>query len=250
LGPDSIARTTAEGIRLRAEPSTAAPQVNLLNEGTDVIILSGPATDTSDPALEWWEVLPTGDFCDDCSFEPRPGWMTTGPNKEWLLPVDFDCPASSTFTAESWKASHPLLQCFGSDPITLEGIVDYWCCRGITLGTTEPAWLAGDYTDSFIARLRTDTEIATSWGPELHLDPDSGVSLGERGTLARITGHVDDPAAHACRTTLTEDDWERNPDLRWVTTSSLAVYQCRTQFVVDSVDVLDFIPLPTHAPQG
>ena len=183
------------------------------------------------PTLHWSgrQVMPTDDFCDTCGLDLHPGWMTTGPAREWLEPVALDCPTSSTFTAETWDEEQPTLQCFGRRPITLEGILDYWCCRGITLGQTRPAWLASGLSSG--PRLRVAAEEDPSWGPELHIAPQSGVTLPDRGTVVRIRGHFDDPAAETCRTTVTDDEWDRYPDLRWVTLPSLAVYGCRTKFV-------------------
>jgi hypothetical protein len=249
LESGALALTGAEGIRLRSEPAASAAKVNQLRAGTEVIVLSGPVADASDPTLEWWEVQPSDDFCDECPLDPRPGWMSTGPNGDWLRLEEHDCPSISTLTADGW-GSYPLLQCFGSDPIALEGIVDYGCCRGITFGTTEPAWLAGDYSDPVVAHLLVSADSEQFWGPELHLAPGSSVTLGDRGTVARIIGHVDDAAAQTCATTLTDEERDLNPELTWVTTPALAVYHCRTQFVVDSVEVLDFVDLPSPAPQG
>jgi hypothetical protein len=257
LRPDSIAVSHVNDLRMRSAPSTAADQVSTMDVGTRLFVLSGPATDPADPDLVWWEVVPydcaaaddspTG----DCGYDPRIGWVTSGPEGVWLEPVTPDCP--SELTAENPEAFYntpELLACFGSGPIVLEGIVDYWCCRGITFGTTEPAWLAGDYSNPVVAHLRISEQEAASWGPELRINPASGLTLGERGSIIRVTGHLDDPAAQSCRTTVAERDLELNPDLRWVTNPSVAVYGCRLAFVIDAVERLDFVPLPTHAPQG
>jgi hypothetical protein len=122
--------------------------------------------------------------------------------------------------------------------------------RGITLGTTEPAWLAGDYSEWFVAKLRVSEQEAVSWGPELHVNPDSGLMLGERGSIVRITGHFDDPTARTCRTTLLAEERESYPDLPGAASPEQAVFHCRLQFVVDAADRLDLVPLPTYAPQG
>jgi hypothetical protein len=251
LAPDSIAVTTAEGLRVRVDPALSADQVSSLHIGTRVFVISGPATDPADARLEWWQVVPFA--CDGgCGYEPRIGWVSSGPQKDWLFVVEPACRDSFTSadTSADPETFSPveLLACHGSQPITLEGIIDYWCCRGITVGRTEPAWLAGD---PVVARLRVSAAAGSgSWGPELHVDPDSGITLGERGTVARIVGHFDDPAAQACVTALSDDERERYPEMEWVTGVSLSVYQCRLQFVVDSVQVLDYVPLPTHPPQG
>jgi hypothetical protein len=239
---------------MRAAPGTAAAQVgSILDAGTLAFVLAGPSSDPASPELAWWQVVPYACTEDrpDCSYDPRVGWVSTGPDADWLRSVTPDCP--DAFSADDPDAFYDvpgLIACFGDAPITLEGIVDYWCCRGITLGSTEPAWLAGDYSEPFVAKLRHSVEQASSWGPELHVNPESGVTLGERGSIVRITGHFDDATARTCRTTLSAEERELYPDLQEATSPDQAVYHCRLQFVVDAADRLDFVPLPTHAPQG
>ena len=228
-----------------------------MEAGTLVFVVSGPATDPENTDLMWWEVVPyacsplEGDpATGECGYDPRIGWVTSGPEATWLEPVAPTCPRE--LTADNREAFYSLLPellaCFGDDPIVLEGIVDYWCCRGITLGTTEPAWLAGDYSNPVVARLRVSEQEAASWGPELHINPESGLTLGERGSVVRITGHFDDPAAQSCQTTLSAEERELNPE--FAAPAQVAILGCRLQFVVDAVEQLDFVPLPTHAPQG
>ena len=247
--------TTADRIRVRESPSADSAQVNELEAGTRVVVISDPVADASDPALEWWYVMPSEGPCAGCGVDRRPGWMTTGPEKSWLHAENPDCPDSSSFTAETWDDSYTpnavlptLLQCFGNAPIVFEGVIDYFCCPGITIGVTEPTWLAVPmYNASGTGRL---TDDGLSWGPELHVDPVSGVELGDRGTVARVTGHVDDLAAQSCVTTVAPSDLELNPEYRWVMDAPLAIWACRNSFVVDDVEVLDVIPLPSQQPQG
>lgn len=258
LRTDSIAVSRVNNLRVRSAPGTAADQISTIDAGTRLFVLSGPATHPAEPDLQWWEVVPYAcspidddPAAGDCGYDPRIGWVTSGPEGLWVEPLAPDCPRE--LTAENPEAFYnppELLACFGSAPIVLEGIVDYWCCRGITVGTTEPAWLAGDYSNPLVAQLRISEQEAASWGPELRINPASGLALGERGSVIRVTGHFDDPAASSCRTAVAERDLELNPDLRWVTNPSVGVYGCRLAFVIDAVERLDFVPLPTHAPQG
>jgi hypothetical protein len=251
--------TTADRIRVREAPSDNSAQVNELEAGTRVVVISEPVADASDPALEWWYVMPSEGPCGAaCGIDKRPGWMTTGPERSWLRAEAPDCPDGSSFTADTWDENatingllptNALVQCFGNAPIVFEGVIDYFCCRGITLGVTEPAWLAGDYSMPGVARLFSPTTGFT-WGPDLRVDPASGVTLGERGTVARVTGHFDDPAAQSCVTTIDPGVLELNPEYRWTMDPPLAIWACRNGFAVDDVEVLDVIPLPTQQPQG
>ncbi|MGQ0606874.1 MAG: hypothetical protein ACT4OQ_00220, partial [Chloroflexota bacterium] len=250
LEPDTIAMATADGIRVRAEPDRHGDQVATIDAGTRVFVISGPASDRSDAALEWWLVGPYA--CEGgCGYEPRIGWVSTGPEGTWLDRVSVNCLDSyEARDAERFAFAPELLACHGSDPITLEGIIDYWCCSPLILAPTEPAWLAGASTSSYPMLRSSPDATPGAWGPVLRVRPESGVVLGERGALARITGHFDDPAAQTCSTHVPDDVRELNPDVTASISPEGSVYGCRLQFVVDDVEVLDFIPLPTHAPQG
>lgn len=245
-----IARVTADGVRVRRDPGPDGDQAATLDAGTRVYVLDGPTTDPSDPSLAWWLVAPYS--CEDgCGYDPRIGWMSSGPAGDWLVPVSVEC--RPTYTADDYELfwnMPELLACHGNESITLEGILDYWCCSALILSETEPAWLAGESTSSY-PRLRAgpDTDVF-SWGPVLRVDPDSGVVLGERGTVGRFTGHFDDRAAQSCVATIPEDVLALNPDLADTVSPAGTIYACRLEFVVDSIEVLDVIPLPTHPPQG
>jgi hypothetical protein len=241
--------TTADAVRVREEPAATAQQVSALDAGTRVFLLEGPITDPTDAGIEWWRVAPYE--CEGgCGYDPRGGWMSSGPDGEWLEPVALDCESSYTAAdRERFRSSPEMLACHGDEPITLEGIVDYWCCSAMSVGVTEPAWLAGP--PSMYAMLRQGSEVGSAgWGPHMRVDPSSGVVLGDRGTVARITGHYDDPAARTCAVTVSDEDRELNPDIAASITPEGTVYACRLQFVVDDVEVIDVIPLPTQPPQG
>lgn len=250
LAIDEIAVTAADGIRVREEPSAAAEQLSALDAGTRVFLLEGPVADRTDSALEWWRVAPYA--CDGCpGYDPRIGWISSGPEGEWLDSVTLECRDSYTAAdAERFPSPEEMLACHGSNSITLEGIVDYWCCSELSIAVTEPSWLAGT-PGSMFAMLRQDVAGESGgWGPHLRVDPSSGVELGDRGTVARIIGHYDDPAARTCVATVSDDDRALNPNVVESITAEGTVHRCRLQFVVEDVEVLDFVPLPTHAPQG
>lgn len=250
LAGDGIALSVVDSLRVREEPSLEAEQVSEIDHGTRMFIISGPESDGADPSLEWWLVAPYA--CEGgCGYDPRIGWVTSGPDRGWLAPAAPECPASFTpDNAVVWYSSPELLACLGSEPITLEGTIDYWCCSAFSFATTEPAWLAGECC-SIEPKLRHSAEPNVgSWGPPLRVDPTRGIELGERGTVARITGHLDDHAAADCVANIEPDDLALNPNLEWTIAKTVVEYGCRLEFVVDSVEVLDFIPLPTHPPQG
>ncbi len=242
---DSIALTAADGLRLRAEPGQSGEQVGTLPAGVRLFVISGPEQTDDDPSLAWWEVsaFECGTACGDRSF----GWVSSGPDGAWLEPAQPNCPSSFPPETLFEVAPTELLACFGNEPIELEGILDYWCCEPATFGQTDPAWLAAWAP----GRLRVSAEAdSAAWGPIQHVNPASDVELGERGSVVHLTGHFDDPVAQECVTTIAPEDLELNPQLAWVTTPSLAVFGCRTSFVVDTVELLDTVLLPTPVPQG
>ncbi len=70
------------------------------------------------------------------------------------------------------------------------------------------------------------------------VSPPGGPSVQPRGTIVRVTGHFDDPAAAGCviRTTAYQSTW--------VVWTGAAELLCREQFVVTEIEKTGFMALP------
>jgi hypothetical protein len=156
---------------------------------------------------------------------PQVGWVAAAAKdgEPWIAPWSGTCPEQ---TLDGIRYVHPqvVLGCYGGEELTLEGKIR--ACDVGGAGDIEPAWLYQpscelvpfDYLPGLIGGL----VLRHKAGVEL---PD------ERGTAVRVVGHFDDSAAQRCSAPAPTGVEETPPEI--------VVLQCRLQFVVTSVVVLD-----------
>jgi hypothetical protein len=89
---------------------------------------------------------------------------------------------------------------------------------------TEVGWLVCQNTNS---NLLAASEEEPAGRLPISIDPDSGVTMPERGQWVEVTGHFDDPAAQDCGAA--SDAMETDP--------GELVFNCRLQFVPTAVVV-------------
>jgi hypothetical protein len=116
------------------------------------------------------------------------------------------------------------LSCFGDAPLTVVGQVGH--CQGGVV-QVEPGWLG------YACWTVSD---ATGAGFGLHARPDGGITFPDEIVRARLTGHLDDPAASTC--SYLDDPLAES----WQTPSPTEqVLLCREAFVVDAFEILEVI---------
>jgi len=139
------------------------------------------------------------------------------------------CPDSEPDLAALTSPPGVLLACLGDHPLTLVGTYGCGGCGGTEPGIYEPFWLAAPVHADFLwVKWRIGMSLA------LHIAPDSGLAFPPEGSIVRMTGHFNDPAASTC--VLTEADGNRE-----------SIEQgCREAFVVDAFEIIgtdpDFLP--------
>jgi hypothetical protein len=113
------------------------------------------------------------------------------------------CPSGPPYSLEAMSAldENLVVDCFGRDPLTIDGYVR-GCggCGGTSPFVSSPAWLLdplGYSTFWLAARLAAEGEDVGSIG--VWVDPADGLKVPEIGTHIALTGHFDDPAATTCR---------------------------------------------------
>jgi hypothetical protein len=239
--PDDLVATTVDGLRLRRTPGTEGEQIGFLALGTVGFVMAGPVEIASVP---WYPLSGMGlAYGTGCSApvpdEPLscPGW------RGWV--------AGANAAGDPWLQAVAAPACAGPRP-TIEQITEYaptlrlvcWSGRELSfrawwplipqdagLGGFCPAselpagWLlcqninyngvAATEAEGFVTRLA------------LSIDPDSGVTMPERGQWVDVTGHFDDPAATLCAEGAETMDADPIP----------LVFACRLQFVPTSVVV-------------
>ena len=220
---DELVAVVTDDLVVRSSPGTgSASEIYRvrLNAPTLVYVIDGP--EQAD-GFAWYLVDPLTPACYlGCDFEPQPGWVAAAgqDGERWLAdePEDAECPQP---TLEELSASFPevRLHCFGSQELTLSGVV--WEARDARPGWPwehsidlyEPGW-KGPVTGCVDA-----CNI-----PLLTLVFDGDLAVPPEMSATQLTGHFDDPQSSECR-------WSGfgiEPDQRLLT------HECRMVFVVTS----------------
>jgi hypothetical protein len=240
LPPGSKATVMVDGLRIRNQPSTSAPVLATLAKGDSVTIshyITMPVPVIVE-GVPWYAI--------NLAFDPFTGWVAAedGGTPFLALSEPATCedlrPGPVTLqqliAADSWHR----LACLGDTPVTVTGVY-VLACQG---GTADPSTFGPHWLIDFCAtQLLTPQEGAKNF-PANALDtvtaPELGQSFEPFGTIARVTGHFDDPASTTCF---------MNFDGGTTTVASgAAALDCREQFVVTKIEVLGSMTLPPIGP--
>jgi len=238
LPPGSKVTVMVDGLRVRNLPSTSAPVLKTLAMGDSItishnILLPLPVVVDGVP----WYAIPL-------SSEPFTGWVAAeGGGSEFLaLAEPATCedlwPGPVTLqkllAADSWHR----LACLGDASVTVTGVYVYSCQGGAGPGG-EPFWLFADWCQTQVltpqegAKNRPTSGLSTVTAPSLN-------GLFENfGTIARVTGHFDDPASTSC---VIKGGFE--PDNGLTAQTGAMALLCREQFVVTRIEVIGTMQLP------
>lgn len=242
IATGSIAVVTVDGLNLRVSPNTSAKSIGELDHNAEVYV-TGTSEDHA--TYRWYPVAVmfgpySGTECHDTTCNRDQGWVAsplTG-TAAWLADVAVACPTSPT-TADAMARLDPLerLHCFGNRPLTLEGWTDSPCCSYWGILAFDPSWLAfPDGPGYFLTGRGAFANL------QLRILPGSSIDPPGRGSIIRVTGHFDDPAAATCRAKLGGDGFDPTASYppEWVPTHASAVLTCRTELVVTKLAVIGF----------
>lgn len=236
LPSGSVARVLVDGLRVRQEPTTSAALVTTLAPGELVAIGHGYLMPDLGPrsadGFTWYPVRSLG--IDELPpvgsppFEVSPdiGWAAgsdaTTPFLELVAPR---CTAAEpTLALLQSLVEWERLACYGDRSITIEGVYGCGGCGGFQPGTFTPEWLAHPMNLDLLS-----VEPQDRIGPfALRFPPD--IDRPDAASILRVTGHFDDPASSDC---VYEPGDPPNP-----IDATSARFSCRTQFVVESFEVL------------
>lgn len=236
LPPGSLARVTADGLRVREGPTTSAGEVATLAAGELVAIGKSYLSPNPGPVeadgFTWYPVGVLG----VTEMPPVPhdpldpsgtvGWVAGGDGSGTFLElVDARCTdAEPTLAVLQSLLPWEQLACYGNASLTIEGILGCGGCGSFIPGTFQPPWLAYPESLDFLS-----VEPLDRIGPfALWFPPE--VERPEVASILRVTGHFDDPRAAECDMQLGDPPAAVDE----VTT----LYSCRAKFVVESVEVL------------
>jgi hypothetical protein len=243
-GPDTIAQVTVNELNLRAEPATSAKSFGHLSVGDRVFVLQGPE---QAEGYGWYRVaiVDAAMFagtveatCADKCLAARVGWVAgiTDRQEAWLVPAQLTCPPDPGLVTFAELEPLERLACYGDRTLTLEGVVWQPCCGWVGPFLYEPDWLSWP---SYGVYLQPVGEALHSGGMGIRLDTSAGFKWPAYADIIRVTGHVDDPAASSC--TIKVEEWAAQQDPNLAVDPEQLAYApigCRTEFVVDSMEVL------------
>jgi hypothetical protein len=238
LPPGSTVTVMVDGLRVRQQPSTSAPVVTTLAKGDTItifhsIIMPVPvivegvrwySIEGASRTLEGWVAAEGGGTPFLALAEPttcedlRPGPVTL----------------QQLIAADSWHR----LACLGDMPVTVTGVY-VLACQG---GATDPSTFGPHWLIDFCAtQLLTPQEGAKNFPGANALDTVTAPELGQAfkpfGTIARVTGHFDDPASTTCFMNFSFNATQP-------AAAGAAALDCQEQFVVTKIEVLGSMTLP------
>jgi hypothetical protein len=239
-------RIAVPELNLREGPRLSAPKLDVLTPN-DVLWL-GISAPQGGPieadGYTWYHGIA---ISNDSALPPLPqmligegdapqGWVAVGKgDSAYVTRLAPRCPSSPDFASVSFQLPAERLECFGSRPIVLEGTLGCDGCAPLPDGY-EPVWLADPETGGLLS-----ANVGETRG-KLHLRyaPD-GPTPPAAGSIVRVTGHFDDPAAQTCRMSV-------SPLFGMGAASAVpldpavAILICRQEFVVDAFQVLGMDP--------
>ena len=245
LTHDTIVATLVEDLTVRDAPGVGGTALGTLELGSPGFLVDGP---TAADGFEWYLVsalgLPPNTGC-ATELETEPfncpiwfGWVAgaSESGEPWLGPHGIDCP-SAPLSAEAVilaRTDLERLACFRSEPFTFRA---WWpelpddAGLGGACAYDEPGgWLYCQNINHTYVTIN-ENEGFGGVGVAISIDPDSGLTMPERGTWVEVRVHLDDPAAEDCVGPATTMNDDRPPEQ--------IVLGCRAELALESVEAVE-----------
>jgi hypothetical protein len=247
LPPGSKGTVSVDQLNVRQDPSTSAPVMAAFKRGDPITILHSivePLPVNAD-GITWYEIEMASSGSQPCRqpcTQPY-GWVAAGDGStdflalaepttcEDLIPGPITL--QKLIAADSWHR----LACLGDAPVTVTGVYVQGCQGGAAdPNSYGPGWLI----DWCATQLLMPQESARNGaGGTKALDTVTAPALGQAfepiGTIARVTGHFNDPASQTC--------FMRFGGLPNNYASGAEALDCREQFVVTKIEVIGSMTL-------
>jgi hypothetical protein len=140
-------------------------------------------------------------------------------------PAGFDPDLAGLMSISEWEQ----LACFGDRSLTVVGTYGCPICGDLVPGSYSPAWLALPSLISYLGSGATPPLV-------LHFSPQSGLEPPPNASIARVTGHFNDPASTTCIISRPDAEGETPID------PPTGELYCRERFVVDAYEVIGSDP--------
>lgn len=243
---DGLAKSTVDGLTVRATAGTAGTQLGTIDTGQLGFVVAGPV---SADGYSWYQLsglgLPPNAGCEP-PLQTTPfrcpdwlGWVAGGQpgGQAWLEATTLPCPTwpmnlealLGDQAAPGPRTALEQLACYGSSPIRFRG----WLPEippdaglGGTCGGGNPTtwWLQCGFLN-YTRLVISQSAGFGGVGLNISIDPASGVTMPPRGQWVEVVAHLDDPAARNC-TPL--GGGEQDP--------VRAVLSCRGELAAESVE--------------
>ena len=237
VAADFVARVAVAGLTLRDAPGLDADSLGTFDEGQVGLVIAGPVVADG---YDWYRFsglgLPPNSGCafpieeDPLGCPTWFGWVAAASQDghAWIEPTSLVCPESpmSMQTLALARGDVERLACHHDGPITVRG---WWpeltgnglggaCASGPPSG-----WLYCQNINHNLVVIDETEDIAL----KVTINPDSGVTMPDRGQWIEVVGHYDDPAAQGCdENAALNGGLDEDPDR--------IVLTCRTHLVVES----------------
>jgi hypothetical protein len=238
-------RVTVAELNVRFRPSTSARVVGTVRADHVLAISQLPPIESA--GYLWYHGLTVSI---DGELPPLPdnpvdrqdgigGWFAAMKGSmPYVAPLPPRCP--ETVDLENLGAMLPAeqLACFGDESIEVEGTYGCPPCTGVYRGEFQPKWLADPAIYNLVSEVGASLEgsrLPVRFRPDAPRPPTDG-------SIIRIRGHFDDPAASDCSMSM-PDPWVDNNDFHVEPVpSAVARLWCRQMFVVENYRVIGTDP--------
>lgn len=244
--PGLYAVTVTDRIRIRSKPGVSDDSEKLeplLKQDIRLLVIDGPV---EADGYDWFLVQPSGYHKPGQSWPA--GWVAAGKDREhWIEPYSFDCPPVPTNVEgfadiNPWHAKldyYYRISCFGGVEISFKARLEQQGTPCTADGPpVEPAWLTTcvGYNHGLVSLKSYHRGVGHSWAPDVDLSiaAEPGAPPEEWPTVL-VTGMYDHPESRTCRRVSNVED---TPAYRL---AARTVLDCRNQFVVTSMQLLDEI---------
>ena len=220
-----------KGLRVRDLPSLAGKVTASFAAGTRMTVVGNPTSlgPVSAEGFDWYLVQYRADENDPAT--EVLGFAAAGdPATPFLATLRPRCEAAADILLTEFEQ----LSCYGGASLTVTGTYGCGECGGLAMGSFEPGWLA-DPNQGYFQVVRVQPGKGLGW-TDMHISPGSGLEYPAEGSIIRVVGHYDDPAASTCRIASGVEGELTIADQR------AAVLYCRERFVIDSYEVIGVDP--------
>jgi SH3 domain-containing protein len=241
LASDTLAVVAVNELNLREAPTSTAKSLGHLSAGHRVFVVEGPK---QAEGYGWYRVATVDDAdapaeCFAISCPSSLGWVAgiSDAQDAWLMPDEVGCAPDPGLKAFARLAPLARLACYRDQTLTLRGVVWQPCCGYVGAFLYEPSWLSWPSSTAYLKA--GANRLHDPGGLLLRFDPRTGPQAPEYADIVRVTGHMDDPAAHTCTITVAESALYDDPTVTVDPQErAYAPIGCRTEFVVDAIEIL------------